>query len=45
MNNTNEVLQIVYVGAFVASFLKITSRVPKAIELYKECLILLDNKA
>ena len=45
MNNTNEVLQIVYVGAFVASFLKITIRVPKAIELYKECLILLDNKA
>ena len=41
----HEVLEAIYVGTGVATFLLNTSRVLKAIELCKECLILVNNKA
>ncbi|XP_078353934.1 uncharacterized protein LOC144638609 [Oculina patagonica] len=45
MNNTGEVLQAIYIGLTVAYFLLNTRRGLKAIELCKECLFLLKNKA
>ena len=44
MNNMGEVIQAISIGIIVANFLLNTCRVLKAIELYKECLIILDNK-
>ena len=45
MNNISEVKQAVFIGLIVAIFLINTSRVLKAIELCKEGLSILDNKA
>ena len=51
MNNLDElqelevVLQAITIGSIVAFFLFNTSRVLKAVELWKECLIILNNKA
>ena len=45
MNNTDEIIWIVWIGTLVASFLLNTSRVLQATELYQECLILLNNTA
>ena len=45
MNNINELLQAVYISLLVTRFLLNSSRVLKAIELLKECLILFNNKA
>ena len=44
MNNTDEVIQAISIGLVVASFLLYSSRVPRAIELCKECLFLLKSK-
>jgi len=43
MENIAEVLQAIFIGTVVAKFLLITNRVVKAIELCKECLILVKN--
>ncbi|KAL9986709.1 hypothetical protein ACROYT_G000893 [Oculina patagonica] len=45
MDNKPEVLQAIGIGILIATFFFNTSRVLKAIELCKECLILLDKKA
>ena len=37
-------LQAIFIGTVVAFFLLKTNRVPRAMELYRECLILLGNK-
>ena len=44
MNNTDAIIQVISSGLIVASFLLYTGRVPKAIELCKECFYLLKNK-
>ena len=44
MDNTEEIVNTIFIGTFVATFLSNTSRVLQAIKLYKECLILLNNK-
>ena len=44
MNNTEEIIQTIFIGTCVATFLRNTSRVLQAIKLCKECLILLNNK-
>ena len=44
MNNTDEIIQVISFGLIVASFLLYTGRVPKAIEICKECFYLLKNK-
>ncbi|KAL9951661.1 hypothetical protein ACROYT_G044374 [Oculina patagonica] len=43
MNNIVEIIQTIYIGLIVANFLNNTCRFPKAIELCKECLFILDN--
>ncbi|XP_078354202.1 uncharacterized protein LOC144638811 [Oculina patagonica] len=43
MNNMDAIVQTIFIGFFVAKFLRNTCRVPKAIELCKECLFILDN--
>ncbi|XP_078352792.1 uncharacterized protein LOC144637604 [Oculina patagonica] len=43
MNNMDEIIDTIFIGFFVAKFLRNTCRVPKAIELCKECLFILDN--
>ena len=45
MDNIADLIQAIFIGLVVANFLLNTSRVRKALELCKECLILLDNKA
>ena len=45
MDNTEEIITTIFIGTFVATFLRNTSRVLRALELSKECLILLNNKA
>ena len=45
MDNTEEIIKTIFIGTFVATFLRNTSRVLRALELCKECLILLNNKA
>ena len=44
MNNTEEIIQTIFIGTCVATFLRNTSRFLQAIKLFKECLILLNNK-
>ena len=44
MSNIDEILQVVFMGLFVATFLLNTGRGIKAIEVCKECLIFLNNK-
>ncbi|XP_078352786.1 uncharacterized protein LOC144637598 [Oculina patagonica] len=43
MNNMKEILPTISISLIVADFLINTGRVPKAIELCKECLFILDN--
>ena len=43
MNNIGEVLQTILIGLLVSKFLAKTRRFLKAIELCKECLLILDN--
>ncbi|XP_078370535.1 uncharacterized protein LOC144654306 [Oculina patagonica] len=45
MKNMEEVIQAISIGVIFVDFLLNTCRVLKAIELLKECLIILDNKA
>ena len=45
MNNVEEVIQAISIGLIVAGFLLSTSRFLKAIELCKECLFILGNRA
>ena len=46
MDSVLEIIQDrILIGVLVASFLFDTRRVPQAIELLKECLILLNNEA
>ena len=45
MDNTEEVITTIFIGTFVATFLRKTSRVLQALVMCKECLILLNNKA
>ena len=44
MNNIDDILQAILIGLVVAAFLANTGRALKAIELCKECLILLNNE-
>ena len=45
MDNVDEVLEAFHIGFVVAAFVLKTGRVPAAIKLFKECLILLKSKA
>ena len=45
MNNRDEVIQVISIGLIVAGFLLNTSRFQKAIELCKECLFILKDRA
>ena len=45
MNYVEEILQAIFIALVVANFLLNTSRASKAIELWKESLVLLSNKA
>ena len=45
MNNVDEVMQVISLGLIVAGFLLNTNRLLKAIELCKECLFILKDKA
>ena len=45
MNNIEEIIQAFYTGVVVATFLYTTGRVRKAIELCRESLVLLNDKA
>ena len=45
MDNVSEILQIIYIGAVVATFLFNTGRITKAIDIFNECLVLLNGKA
>ena len=45
MGNMEEVLEALIIGMIVATFLLNTRRVLKAIEVRKECLLLLNNRA
>ena len=44
MNDFEEIIQATYIGVIVAAFLYMTGRAPKAIELCKESLVLLNDK-
>ena len=44
MDKTEEIINTIFIGTCVATFLSNTSRAVQAIELCKECLILLNNK-
>ncbi|KAL9986590.1 hypothetical protein ACROYT_G000758, partial [Oculina patagonica] len=44
MNNMAQVIEAISIGIIVANYLLSTRRVLKAIELYKECLIIIENK-
>ena len=45
MNNPDEVIQVISIGVIVVAFLLNTNRFLKAIELCKECLSILENRA
>jgi len=45
MNDLEEIIQAIYIGVVVATFLYMTGRAKKAIELCREILFLLNNKA
>ena len=45
MDNKDQVLEALCIGTAIAWFLLSTNHVKKAIELFKECLLLLNNKA
>ena len=44
MDNTEEIIETIFLCTWVATFLRTTSRVQQSIKLCKECLILLNNK-
>ena len=45
MNDIEEIIQSIYIGVVVATFLYMTGRARKAIELCRESLVLRNNKA
>jgi len=45
MNDTEEIIQAIYIGIVVATFLYTNGRARKAIELCRESLVLINNKA
>ena len=45
MNDIKEIIQAIYISFVVATFLYMTGRARKAIELCRESLVLLNNKA
>ena len=45
MENIFEILRAIHIGAVVPTFLFNTRRIIKAIEIFKECLVLLNGKA
>ena len=45
MNNILDILWIIHVGVLVANFLSNTGRIIKAVEIFNECLVLLNGNA
>ena len=45
MDNISEILQTIHIGAVVATFLFNTGRIFKAVDIFNECLVLLNGKA
>ena len=45
MDNISEFLQTIYIGAVVATFLFNNGRIRKAVDIFNECLVLLNGKA
>ena len=45
MDNVSEILQTIYIGAAVETFVFNTGRITKAIDIFNECLVLLNSKA
>ena len=45
MDNVSEILQTIYIDAVVATFVFNTGRITKAIDIFNECLVLLNGKA
>ena len=45
MNNILEILWTIQIGALVATFLFNTGRIIKAVEIFNECLVLLNGNA
>ena len=45
MNSIKEAISAIFIGIVVADFLRKTGRVLQAIEVYKECLIILHSQA
>ena len=45
MDNISEFLQTIYIGAVVANFLFNNGRIRKAVDIFNECLVLLNGKA
>ena len=45
MDNISEILQTIHIGAVVATFLLNTGRIIRAVDIFNECLVLLNGKA
>ena len=45
MDNISEFLQSIHIGAVVATFLFNNGRIIKAVDIFNECLVLLNGKA
>ena len=45
MDNVLDILQNIHIGAVVATFLFNTGRIIKAVDIFNECLVLLNGKA
>ena len=45
MDNILEIIQTIHIGAVVATFLFNTGRIIKAVDIFNECLVLLNGKA
>ena len=45
MDNISEFLQAIHIGAVVATFLFNNGRIRKAVDIFNECLVLLNGKA
>ena len=45
MDNILEIVQTIHIGAVVATFLFNTGRIIKAVDIFNECLVLLNGKA
>ena len=45
MDNISKILRTIYIGAVVATFLFNNGRIIKAVDIFNECLVLLNGKA